>query len=123
LIVKNVLALMVPLILTAGTFGTAWWYVTIYNAPAAATTAAASPAQGGTARGAMTQSPVEADKPQDASTSSAQGPGTAEEKPQELGAAETTVESTEPSQPLDAPPQEMGSLAEATGTSAVGKIP
>jgi TRAP-type mannitol/chloroaromatic compound transport system permease large subunit len=123
LIVKNVLALMVPLILTAGTFGTAWWYVTIYNAPAAATTAAASPAQGGTARGAMTQSPVEADKPQDASTSSAQGHGTAEEKPQELGAAETTVESTEPSQPLDAPPQEMGSLAEATGTSAVGKIP
>jgi TRAP-type mannitol/chloroaromatic compound transport system permease large subunit len=123
LIVKNVLALMVPLVLTAGTFGTAWWYVTIYNAPAAATTAAVSPAQGGTTPGATTQNPVEPDKPQDASTSSAQGPGTAEEKPQELGAAETTVESTEPSQPLDAPPQEMGSLAEPTGTSAAGKIP
>jgi TRAP-type mannitol/chloroaromatic compound transport system permease large subunit len=115
LIVKNVLALMVPLILTTGTFGTAWWYVTIYNAPAAATTAAVSPAQRGTAPGATTQNPVEADKPQ--------GLGTAEEKPQELGAAETTVESTEPSQPLDAPPQEMGSLAEPTGTSAAGKIP
>ena len=123
LIVKNVLALMVPLVLTAGTFGTAWWYVTIYNAPAAATTAAVSPAQGGTTPGATTQNPVEPDKPQDPSTSSAQGPGTAEEKPQELGAAETTVESTEPSQPLDAPPQEMGSLAEPTGTSAAGKIP
>jgi TRAP-type mannitol/chloroaromatic compound transport system permease large subunit len=115
LIVKNVLALMVPLILTTGTFGTAWWYVTIYNAPAAATTAAVSPAQRGTAPGATTQNPVEADKPQ--------GLGTAEEKPQELGAAETTVESTEPSQPLDAPPQEMGSLAEPTRTSAAGKIP
>ncbi len=124
LIVKNVLALMVPLILTAGTFGTAWWYVTIYNAPAAATTAAVSPAQGGTAPRATTQNPVEPDdKPQDASTSSAQGPGTAVEKLQELGAAETTVESTEPSQPLDAPPQEMGSLAEPTNTSAAGKIP
>jgi TRAP-type mannitol/chloroaromatic compound transport system permease large subunit len=104
LIIKNVLALMVPLILTTGTFGTAWWYVTIYNAPAAATTAAVSPAQGG-------------------ATSSAQGPGMAEEKLQELGVAETTVESTEPSQPLDAPPQEMGSLAEPTSTSAAGKIP
>ena len=50
-------------------------------------------------------------------------PWAAEEKPQELGAAETTVESTEPSQPLDAPPEQMGSLAEPTGTSAAGKIP
>jgi TRAP-type mannitol/chloroaromatic compound transport system permease large subunit len=115
LIVKNVLALMVPLILTAGTFGTAWWYVTIYNAPAAATTAAVSPAQGGTAPRATTQNPVEPGKLQEL--------GTAEEKPQELGAAETTVESTEPSQPLDAPPQEMGSLAEPTNISAAGKIP
>jgi TRAP-type mannitol/chloroaromatic compound transport system permease large subunit len=122
LIVKNMLALMVPLILTAGTFGTAWWYVTIYNAPAAATTADVSPAQGEMAQPGTTQNPVEPDKPQDASTSSAQGPGTAEEKPQELGVAETTVESTEPSQPLDAPPEEMGSLAEPSGTAA-GKIP
>jgi TRAP-type mannitol/chloroaromatic compound transport system permease large subunit len=123
LIVKNMLALMVPLILTAGTFGTAWWYVTIYNAPAGATTAAISPPQGGVAPQATTQNPLEPDKTQDASTSSAQGPGTAEEKLQELGAAETIVESTEPSQPLDAPPQEMGSLAEPTKTSAAGKIP
>ena len=122
LIVKNLLALMVPLILTAGTFGTAWWYVTIYNAPAAATTADVSPAQGEMAQPATTQNPVEPDKPQDASTSSAQGPGTAEEKPLELGVAETTVESTEPPQPLDAPPEEMGSLAEPSGTAA-GKIP
>jgi TRAP-type mannitol/chloroaromatic compound transport system permease large subunit len=115
LIVKNMLVLIVPLMLTAGTFGTAWWYVTVYNAPGAVTTAAVSPAQEGKVPGVMTQSPVEPDTPQ--------SPGTAEEKPQELGAAETTVESTERSQPLDAPPQEMGSLAEPIDTSAAGKIP
>jgi TRAP-type mannitol/chloroaromatic compound transport system permease large subunit len=123
LIIKNLLALMVPLILTAGTFGTAWWYVTIYNAPVAATTVDVSPAQGETSQPATTQNPAEPDKPQDASTSSAQGPDTAEEKPQELGVAETTVESTEPSQPLDAPPEEMGSLVEPSGTAVAGKIP
>jgi TRAP-type mannitol/chloroaromatic compound transport system permease large subunit len=122
LIVKNLLVLMVPLMLTAGAFGTAWWYVTVYNAPGAATTAAVSPAQGNMAPRGTTQNPVETDKPEDASTSSEQGAGSAEEKPHELGAAETTVESTEP-QPLDGPPQEMGSLAEPIDTSAAGKIP
>jgi TRAP-type mannitol/chloroaromatic compound transport system permease large subunit len=34
-IVKNVLVLLVPLALTVGTFMTAWWYVTVYNAPGA----------------------------------------------------------------------------------------
>jgi TRAP-type mannitol/chloroaromatic compound transport system permease large subunit len=34
-IVKNVLAVMVPIALTAGTFGATWWYVVVYNAPAA----------------------------------------------------------------------------------------
>ena len=28
---------MVPLALTVGTFGATWWYVVIYNAPAAQT--------------------------------------------------------------------------------------
>ncbi|HET9394557.1 MAG TPA: TRAP transporter large permease subunit, partial [Nitrospiraceae bacterium] len=35
-IVKNVLILMVPALLTMGMFATAWWYVVIYNAPSAA---------------------------------------------------------------------------------------
>ncbi|MGE5850263.1 MAG: TRAP transporter large permease subunit, partial [Candidatus Methylomirabilota bacterium] len=66
LIVKNVLAAAVPLALVVATFGTAWWYVTIYNAPAAVTAASAPATQAGTA------APVE-------------------DKPQELGAAETTL--------------------------------
>jgi len=120
LIVKNVLTVMVPLMLTVGTFGTAWWYVTIYNAPAVATTAAVPVLQG-----APTAPPTstELETPQDASTSSAQGLAAPEEKLQELGAAETAVESTEPSQPADAPPEQMGSLTEPTGASAAGKIP
>jgi TRAP-type mannitol/chloroaromatic compound transport system permease large subunit len=105
LIVKNVLTVMVPLALTVGTFGTAWWYVTIYNAPAAATAIAASPGQ-----------PVTV--PPTTEPSSAEP-----EMPQELGAAETSKESAEPTQPADAPPQEMGSLAEPTGASAAGQIP
>jgi TRAP-type mannitol/chloroaromatic compound transport system permease large subunit len=35
-IIKNVLAVMVPILLTFGTFATTWWYVVIYNAAPAA---------------------------------------------------------------------------------------
>ena len=44
LIINNVLALMVPLALTVGTFAATWWYVVIYNAPTAQTVAAPSTA-------------------------------------------------------------------------------
>jgi TRAP-type mannitol/chloroaromatic compound transport system permease large subunit len=112
LIWKNLLAAMVPLALTVAAFGAAWWYVTIYNAPAAATTAAV---------------PVLQTTPTAPSTSTElqtpQALGSPEEKPQELGVAETTVESREPSQPADAPPEQMGSLIEPTSASTAGKIP
>ena len=113
MIVKNVLAAAVPLVLTVSTFGAAWWYVVIYNAPAAAIPVPS--ASSVTVPSAEAPTTAESETPQEL--------GSAEEKPQELGAAETTVESTEPTPPADAPPQEMGSLAEPTGASAVGKIP
>ena len=50
LIVKNVLALMVPVALTAGTFGATWWYVVIYNAPTAQTVARPAEPGGHTGR-------------------------------------------------------------------------
>jgi TRAP-type mannitol/chloroaromatic compound transport system permease large subunit len=115
LIWKNVLAVMVPLALTVGTFGTAWWYVTIYNAPAVAGTAAATPQSAAVPPQTTARATAESETPQEL--------GSAEEKPQELGAAKTTGESTEPSQPADAPPEQMGSLTEPTGASAAGKIP
>jgi TRAP-type mannitol/chloroaromatic compound transport system permease large subunit len=49
-VVQNVLALCVPLLLVAGTFSAAWWYIVIHNAPASAAapgvslTASATPA-------------------------------------------------------------------------------
>jgi TRAP-type mannitol/chloroaromatic compound transport system permease large subunit len=129
-IVRNILVLLVPLALTAGVFITAWWYVTIYNAPGAATVEAPK------ADPIVSPEPA-ADKPQELGTppvppgAEKTGEGAAApeelgitgEKPQELGAAETAVPATEPAQPADAPPQEMGSLAELTATASAGKIP
>jgi TRAP-type mannitol/chloroaromatic compound transport system permease large subunit len=101
--------------LAVSTFGAAWWYVTIYNAPAASAIVA-PPAAKMSAR--PSEMPIAA-----APEATPQELQSAEEKLQELGTGETTVESAEPSQPADAPPQEMGSLAEPTGGSAAGQIP
>ncbi len=101
LLLKNVLALMVPLALTVASFGTAWWYVVIYNAPTAATTPAKGSPQ------PLTLSP-EAVEP---------------ETPQELGTAESATGAADAPQAADAPPEQMGSLAEPPGASAAGKTP
>ncbi len=103
LVIKNLLVAIVPLVLTVATFGAAWWYVTIYNAPAVA--APTRPAPG-------VASPPAA--PPAAPVSDA---------PQELGAAESPAEPVEAPPAADAPPQEMGSLAEPSGDSGVGRIP
>jgi TRAP-type mannitol/chloroaromatic compound transport system permease large subunit len=99
LVLKNVLAAAVPLVLTLATFGTAWWYVVIYNAPTAETAAAVS-------------------APQSSAPAASES-----DKPQELGAAESGAETPEAPQGADAPPQRVGSpLAEPTGEAA-GRIP
>ncbi|MGH7751774.1 MAG: TRAP transporter large permease subunit, partial [Gemmatimonadales bacterium] len=99
LILKSLLVAAVPLALTFATFGTAWWYVVIYNAPAVVV------AKGG---------------PQPLTVS----PSLAEpETPQELGAAETGEETAETPRDADAPPQPMGFLAEPTAESAMGHVP
>jgi TRAP-type mannitol/chloroaromatic compound transport system permease large subunit len=108
LILTNLLAALVPLALTVATFGATWWYVTIYNAPAAPLTAAVSAPKAG----AVTAPRAEAPAPAEAET------------PQELGIAESEAESTETVRGADAPPEQMGSpLAEPRGQSAAGKIP
>jgi TRAP-type mannitol/chloroaromatic compound transport system permease large subunit len=115
-IVKNFLALLVPLMLTVGTFSATWWYVVVHNAPEAAT--AVAPA--GTAdRGArpVPAAPAE-EKPQPLGTVTEEKPqelgAAGEEKPQELGAAaeSTPAPATEGK---EGPPEEMTSLREATG--------
>ena len=67
---------MVPLVLTVASFGAAWWYVTIYNAPAQ--TAQRLPCRQRPSARRMTS--AETEKPQELST--------VEEKPQELGRGE-----------------------------------
>jgi TRAP-type mannitol/chloroaromatic compound transport system permease large subunit len=115
LILKNVLALMVPLALTVGTFGATWWYVVIYNAPTAQSAVVSeSKAPIITVPPATPSAPTGAEAPQEL--------GAAEEKLQELGAAESEVKSTEPSRSTDAPPEEMGSVTQP-GVAAVDKVP
>jgi len=101
LILKSLLAAAVPLALTFATFGTAWWYVVIYNAPAVVVAAAEGGPQ------PLTLSPSLAEP----------------ETPQELGAGETGEETAETPRDADAPPQQMGFLAEPTAESAMGHIP
>ena len=120
-LVKNLLALAVPLALTVGTLTATWWYVVIYNAPAAAATAAA-PAPSGTASPPAPVAPPTAttapapDRPQEL------GAAAESDKPQELGEAAESPAETAPPQRAEGPPEEMTSLAEPTSTTA-GKIP
>jgi TRAP-type mannitol/chloroaromatic compound transport system permease large subunit len=115
-IVNNVLALMVPLALTAGTFAATWWYVVVYNAPAAQTVTEPK------AAGVTAPQPV-IDTPQELSATAPQGKGAAEQQPQELGQAETTIAEPETApRAADAPPEEMGSVGES-GVAGVGKVP
>jgi TRAP-type mannitol/chloroaromatic compound transport system permease large subunit len=104
-IIQNFLALMVPLALTAGTFAATWWYVVIYNAPSAQvenTPTAVAPT------------------PQ---TAAPQASNPAEEKPQELGEAESEIKGTDPQRGADAPPEEMTITGEPSAQSAAGKVP
>jgi TRAP-type mannitol/chloroaromatic compound transport system permease large subunit len=101
-IVKNLLAAAVPLALTLGTLGTAWWYVVIYNAPAAVV----APAEGGPQPLILPPSLAEP------------------ETPQELGAAGSEGETAEAPRDADAPPQEMGlPPAGRTAAESAGHVP
>jgi TRAP-type mannitol/chloroaromatic compound transport system permease large subunit len=105
-LVKNVLALMVPLALAAGTFGAAWWYVIIYNAPSAPVAATeALPAR------AVAPAPT------------AMEPAPSDERPVELGEAESEVKGAERAPQVDAPPEEMAPFTEPGAASAAGKVP
>jgi TRAP-type mannitol/chloroaromatic compound transport system permease large subunit len=108
-IVKNLLVLSVPLLLTFGTLAATWWYVVIYNAPETVT-AATTPAP----RAAAIPPPV-APGPQ------AAAPASEEAKPQELGAAAESESET--AQKADGPPEEMTSLRDPTAASQTGRIP
>jgi TRAP-type mannitol/chloroaromatic compound transport system permease large subunit len=108
LIVKNFLTLMVPAVLTIGMFATAWWYVVIYNAPSAAVAP-----ENGAAQPLSLPPAAPEERPQEAP----------QERLQELGGPPTTSEFSESPLLPEGPPQEMGSLAEPPGASAIRKTP
>ena len=112
---------MVPLALTIGTYAGTWWYVVIHNAPAAASAIVSTPPSVSPPPAAA---PPQPDKAQElgGADEKPQELGSSEAKPQELGSAETTVESSEPARPVDAPPQEMSSLAEPAAATG-SKVP
>jgi TRAP-type mannitol/chloroaromatic compound transport system permease large subunit len=128
-IVLDVLTLSVPVVLTVGTFGMTWWYVTVYNAPQA-TAAMAAPS--GRAAAVAPKPPAAAVTPK------APAAPAAEEAPQELGAAATPAESegvqelgsAGESAPARAgtasetgPPEEFTSLRDMTAPTIGGQIP
>jgi TRAP-type mannitol/chloroaromatic compound transport system permease large subunit len=115
-ILRSVGALSVPVILVAGTFVMTWWYVVIYNAPAAV---------------AVVAPPMAGPRP---ATPAAKAPAApAESKPQELGAAgesEAPQELGAAGDPqstgaarAEGPPEEMTSLRQTPAGPTESKIP
>ncbi|MBM4443263.1 MAG: TRAP transporter large permease subunit [Candidatus Rokubacteria bacterium] len=127
LIVKNVAALAVPLMLTAGTFGLTWWYVIVYNAPETTTAAVVAPAPLGAQAPPTGATPVAGDAPPPlgAVEETPQELGAAtEEMPQELGAAAEPVEEPTTAAPVPGgPPEEMTSLREVPTGPPVSRTP
>jgi TRAP-type mannitol/chloroaromatic compound transport system permease large subunit len=110
-ILQKFLVLMVPLALAVGTFGLTWWYVVIYNAPSSS-----APIVGGAQPLTL---PAELSEP-----TAPAAPPAGEEKPEELGATESQIQSTEPVPAVDAPPEEMESaLPESPQGASADKVP
>jgi TRAP-type mannitol/chloroaromatic compound transport system permease large subunit len=109
LIVKDVLSATVPVALTVATFGATWWYVLIYNAPAAVVSTPPGVAAPLTPSSGTAPAATQSEAPQ-------------EVKPQELGEAESEVQSSEAQRRADAPPEEFGSVTER-GVAGAGKVP
>ena len=105
-VLRDLLAVLVPVMLTVGVFGATWWYVVVYNAPAA--TASTSPAVAAAPAARPPAAPAAAP---------------ADDKPVELGAAETEVRSDEPTRPADAPPEEMSSVVGRPTGAPASKVP
>jgi len=123
-VVKNVLAVLVPVVLTAGTMGLTWWYVVVYNAAPAtagapAPTTVAAPASRATA-GPLAVPPVTEAKGQ---TQQPQPLGTTGEgeAPQELGSAGDPAAADAPAK-TEGAPEEMGTPGSVTATPT-GQVP
>jgi TRAP-type mannitol/chloroaromatic compound transport system permease large subunit len=128
-VVRDLLALSVPLLLTLGTFTAAWWYVVVYNAPEVATAAVAPVSPGVAAPPTVAAPPAVATPPTTAAPPATEAKpqelgaaGESEERPQELGAP--PAEGQPPAESKkEGPPEEMTSLRDPTTASETGQIP
>jgi TRAP-type mannitol/chloroaromatic compound transport system permease large subunit len=121
-VVRSLLVVSVPLLLTIGVFTATWWYVVIHNAPEAATSSLTPPTTAVRAAAPATAPVTVADKeekPQELGAA-ASTEKTDEEKPQELGVAgDPAPEASRP----EGPPEEMTSLRDPTASTGSGQIP
>jgi TRAP-type mannitol/chloroaromatic compound transport system permease large subunit len=108
---KNVLAILMPVVLVAGTFGMTWWYVIVYNAPAVAATAAPSAPRPAPRAASATNPPARTTPP-----------AASEDTPQELGAGGES-ESDPSTSKAEGPPEEMTTLGEVTSSARGSKTP
>jgi TRAP-type mannitol/chloroaromatic compound transport system permease large subunit len=123
-ITRNVLAILVPVVLIAGTFGLTWWYVVVYNAapttaaaPTAPAVATAPPAPAARQPLAVATAREQQPQPLGAAADAAGGDS---EKPQELGTAGDSETSTAPR--TEGPPEEVGRPESVTATTT-GQVP
>ena len=107
LILRNLLAALLPVVLTASLLAAGWWYVIIHNAPVPVSAQAADQVEAAPVAGGGLAEPPAAEEP---------------ETPRELGSTEERTE--EPAvKEGDAPPQVGSQFAEAPADEAMGKVP
>jgi TRAP-type mannitol/chloroaromatic compound transport system permease large subunit len=106
LILKNLLAALVPIALVVSLFAAGWWYVIVHNAPESAPAEAAAVSQPAAAApaGGLAEPPAED-----------------EGKPQALGGDTATAE--EAAKDEAGPPQQMGSSLADASSADQGKVP
>jgi TRAP-type mannitol/chloroaromatic compound transport system permease large subunit len=121
LIVRNLMTATVPAMLAIATFGATWWYVVVYNAPAAAVASVRAPAASPSAArgGAGRPQAAGSEQPQPLGAAGSEQPqplgAAGSEQPQPLGALpEPARESAAPQElgAASAQPQELGSAPE-----------
>jgi len=107
LIVRNLLAALLPVALTASLFATGWWYVTVHNAPAAAPAPIAAQVEAApAAAGGLAEPPA------------AEGSETLKE----LGSTEEKADEPQAKEG-ETPPQVGSQFAEGPADEAMGKVP
>ena len=117
----RLLAVAMPILLTAGTFGATWWYVVVHNAPDAAVASAAAPAL----TTLVAQAPTDATAGEEEKLEELGA--RPEEKPEELSTPVPTraapASAKAPDVKSAAPPEEMTSLRDPAAASANGHVP